>query len=155
MSSPGYYKQGKKLEEGATYNFKYIKLVTLSDDQEYMILEDQYNIRHTVPYNYYKNYGLTIDTVVECKVDKINCTGRVFLEPKHPVYREGEVYTFIMNKVNTENGTNKAAIIDCFNNIIDVNIDDKFLSGNIIEQVEARITKITRGQPELEIFNVY
>lgn len=152
MSSPGYYKQGKKLEEGATYIFKYIKLVTLSDDQEYMILEDQYNIRHTVPYNYYINYKLTIGTEVECKVDKINCTGRVFLEPKHPLYREGEVYNFTTNIVNIEN-TNRTAIVDCFNNIIDVNINDKLFPGKIFEQVEARIIKITRGIPELEILS--
>lgn len=148
MSSPGYYKQGKKLEEGSIYSFKYVKLVTLSDDNEYMILEDQFGIRHTIPYDYYKYYGLVIGSMIECKVDKINCTGRVFLEPEHPLYKVGEVHDFsIVDKSDGE----AISIIDCFNNIIKVTVDSERAMETKLDTVKAKIIKLTRGQPELEV----
>jgi hypothetical protein len=152
MSSSGYYKQGKKLEEGNNYSFKYVKLATLSDNNEYMILEDQFGIRHTIPYDYYRKYNMVLDSMIECKVEKINCTGRVFLEPKHPVYKEGEEFIFFMSSIVETNGGYTASLIDCFGNIIKADIKERGeINDHNNEKLKARIIKITRGLPEVEV----
>ncbi len=94
MTAPGWYNEGKKLTEGEVYAFSFEKLITLSDEEDYMVMEDPFGIRHMIMYKYYMHYGLKPGTTVHCMVDKINCTGRVFLEPEHPVYKKGTKFLF-------------------------------------------------------------
>lgn len=42
----------------------------------------------------YADYKLLPGKTVDCRVDKINCQGEVFLEPEHPLYSEGRSYRF-------------------------------------------------------------
>jgi len=44
--------------------------------------------------NFYQNYGIKPGNLLHCRIDKINCSGRVFLEPEHPFYQVGKQYVF-------------------------------------------------------------
>lgn len=90
MTAPAYFNNGKMLRTGVDYLFAFIRVVKLQDDQEYMVMEDPFGIRHMVPFACYRSYKLVPGSTVLCRVDKINCTGRVYLEPEHPVYKRGE-----------------------------------------------------------------
>ncbi|MFZ4706212.1 MAG: hypothetical protein ACOYMF_09435 [Bacteroidales bacterium] len=89
MTTPGYYNTGKRLEVGKHYLFQVISIVTLQDGQAYYILEDPFKIRHFLLCKNYKDYGVENGQSIACKVDKINCTGRVYLNPNHPHNSEG------------------------------------------------------------------
>ncbi|MCK9617902.1 MAG: hypothetical protein M0R21_08725 [Lentimicrobiaceae bacterium] len=69
--------------------------ILLADNSEYFVLEDPTDMRHLVPSCYYKKYDFTMGQTLRCRVDKINCTGKIFLEPQHPFYREGKIYYFL------------------------------------------------------------
>ncbi len=82
------------LTEGNRYDFRIIRSVILPDETRNWLLTHDGEDRYLLPQAYYQDYGIAEGMVIRCKVDKINCTGKIFLEPEHPVYKEGEVYTF-------------------------------------------------------------
>ncbi|HRZ41752.1 MAG TPA: hypothetical protein P5228_03510 [Bacteroidales bacterium] len=82
------------LEEKQTYRFRVIRKITLPDDSANWVLTCDGTDRYLLPEEYYTDYQIREGMELPCRVDKINCTGRIFLEPEHPWYREGERYLF-------------------------------------------------------------
>ncbi len=144
------YLKHKTLIEGHYYPFIYVKCVSLEDNNLYMILEDQYGIRHFVEHEHYKNFGITLNSEVNCLVAKINCTGRMYLEPEHPVYKIGEEYFFdIASSIKTEEGV-FFSVYDCFGNLISIRTEAPLLEISQ-HQIFARVDSIKNGLPELSI----
>ncbi len=113
-----------RLEEGQSYRFLPLKTIVLPDMHENLILSGPDRRKYLLPLSYYQGYGLADKNEIICKVDKINCTGRVFLEPEHPVYREGLSYTFLVEEKLHEYGEGGEKITvrvkDALANIINV-----------------------------------
>lgn len=122
------------LEEGKEYKFFVEKLLSLPDSN-YFILKDEWNRKYLLPQQYYLNYSILIGKEIICYVNKINCNGKIFLEPQHPIYKVGETDFFTLTKIEqrvkqktkepyyvilAENSkTNKAAVL----NFTKINID--------------------------------
>ena len=83
-----------KLKEGSSYDFKPVKTITLPGGETSLVLLGPDCNKYLLPLSYYRGYGLTDKSNIRCKVDKINCSGKVFLEPEHPYLREGESFPF-------------------------------------------------------------
>jgi hypothetical protein len=147
MSVSGYYNRDKLLKVGNTYAFRYIKSVVLEDDNRYMVLEDIYGMRHFLEHECFKSYNLVETSDIECRVEKINCTGRIYLEPVHPFYRLGSEYRFnVSSIIETEEGI-LLSVHDCFNNMLNIKITDQ---NNLVDKnIVARIESIKKGIPEL------
>lgn len=148
----GYYNQDNPFKEGTFHSFRYIKHVKLEDGQQYMILEDVNGFKYFVEYEPYKNYELKEASEIVCLIDKINCTGRIFLEPEHPVYKIGENYEFKVSSIIESEEGGLIIVHDCFNNPININnfnhlpqIGDERLT------ISARVEKIRKGIPELSL----
>jgi len=90
------YKYRKKLhlEQGQFYLFKLYKKVESSDGVSYYVLIDPFGNKHLAPAEHYLTYNLKIGSSYLCKIDKINCLGRIFIEPPHPFYKENKIYLF-------------------------------------------------------------
>lgn len=95
------YKEKRTLQIGTNYDFFVIKTIQLPDNELYHILSDPFGERHLLPAKYYIDYNLTVGEIISCHVDKVNCQGRIFIEPKHPQYRIGELYEFKLLKIET------------------------------------------------------
>jgi hypothetical protein len=155
MTTPGYYNSGKRLEEGKHYLFQVIGQVILQDEQSYFILEDPYKIRHLLPAWFYKNYGIEAGKSINCKVDKINCTGRVYLEPEHPYYVEGKFYSFpILHLTNHPHKVKISIIVtDIFENEISVAYPKDIVNGKIENReavnISCKVANIRKGKPIL------
>lgn len=152
MSKTGYYNQGRVLREGEYYDFKYVKDVTLEDQNPYMVLEDQHGYRYFVESKCYEQYKLTPSNLIKCYVDKINCTGRIFLEPEHPVYKRGEAYEFDVHSIiDTEEGT-IVSVSDCFGNLINlkacIELNEEELPPT---KITGLVDKVKKGIPEIVI----
>ncbi len=82
-------------EEGQVCEFTVNSRIQLPpDDENYFILISSYNTKHLLREKPYLDYGLCQGQKILCRIDKINCSGKIFLEPEHPVYKEGNVYEF-------------------------------------------------------------
>jgi hypothetical protein len=82
------------LREGQSYPFTCDGLVELADHMMYYLFLDLNGFKHLLPESQYRHYGFKKNQQVTCRVDKINCNGRVYIEPLHPLFREGELYDF-------------------------------------------------------------
>jgi len=98
-------KEGKiKLQEGMILDFLLKAVITLQDQKQYFILEDPDGMKHFLEEEPYQHYHLKTGSYIRCRVDKINCTGRVFLEPEHPYYKTGAIYHFRIQDHDMEKG---------------------------------------------------
>lgn len=94
MSAPEYIKNTQgKLEENKYYDFKILKTTTAPDDISYFIIEDPFGQKHMMEADCYELYDFKKGDVIQVRIDRINCKGQVFFEPKHPKYNEGEIYS--------------------------------------------------------------
>ncbi|HPE87359.1 MAG: hypothetical protein PHU97_00965 [Bacteroidales bacterium] len=83
-----------RLIQGKSYTFRVIKKITTDEGSACWILEDPFGYRQLLDASFYTQYPITPGNLLVCKVDKINCSGKIFLEPEHPLYKEGDVYDF-------------------------------------------------------------
>jgi hypothetical protein len=84
----------QRIREGKEYRFLVEKELTLPDSTKHFVLRGPDNNRYLVPLSRYADYGIASGSVVNCRVDRINCKGEVFLEPENPWYAEGGTYPF-------------------------------------------------------------
>lgn len=82
------------LTQGSYHTFHILKTMSLGDEENFYVMRDPLGYKVLMPAHFYTHYGFKTGQDVICRVDKINCNGRMFLEPRHPFYREGEVYDF-------------------------------------------------------------
>lgn len=83
-----------RLLQGEYYPFKIVKNLEIDETEQYFVLQDPLGYKILMPSNFYRHYNMQVGETIRCRVDKINCNGRMFLEPAHPIYQEGEVYEF-------------------------------------------------------------
>ncbi len=83
-----------RLTEGQVFPFRLRKIISLDPGDEWFVMQDPHGYHILVPSQHYRKYGLKPGQQVNCRVDKINCNGRMFLEPLHPYYTEGRNYLF-------------------------------------------------------------
>jgi hypothetical protein len=140
-----------KLTEGKEYKFLVEKELTLPDNSHHFVLKGPDSNKYLVPSSRYSHYGILPDMVIKCRIDRINCKGEVFLEPKNPWYSEGKSYYFIFDGI--EERTDKAGISQKV-----IVVTDK--SGNKISvpnnnssefpakgtKIKLRVERITKGK---------
>ncbi len=83
-----------RLVEGRVYPFHVLKTVSLGPTDDWYVLKDPQGYKILLSKSLYAHYGIAPGMDISCRVDKINCNGKIFLEPEHPIYKEKEVYTF-------------------------------------------------------------
>lgn len=91
------------LHEGEYLSFKVIRIISINDESFYVV-ESPYKTRHMLDAEKYKNYNLFPDSNITCRVDKINCSGKIFLEPLNPYYKEYQEYDFVITSINVVYG---------------------------------------------------
>ncbi|MBW6492464.1 MAG: hypothetical protein K0B15_14870 [Lentimicrobium sp.] len=95
-----------RFSEGSVVEFTVLKKVELSENEAYYVLLDPKGYKILLPAEAYSHYGFKQATRIKCRVDKVNCSGQVFIEPLHPYYEEGKIYMFEIkgHKAITEEG---------------------------------------------------
>jgi hypothetical protein len=141
-----------KLKEGETYKFKIRGKKKFPDGEYCYIMQDPFGYQHYLPATYYEKYNIDSLEYLECKVDKINCSGKIFLEPPHPDYVVGESYDFECIDIKKEDdgmgGSMYIAIVkDCLGKESDLRISAAFAA---IHQppfsIHCRVERIKKGK---------
>lgn len=152
MQYPGYNSGNIILIEGNWYPFRITNLLQLQDDSWYYVMMDVNGLKHFMPAGYYKHYGLKIGAEINCKIDRINCTGRIFIEPQHPFYQEGENYLFEVQKLIVLASETIMTVKEKCGNFIEVGISDSCKNEIInAKNVNCRVKSITKGNLNLEL----
>lgn len=139
-----------KLIEGEIHHFKVLKKTTVPDEGVFFLLRHSAGRRILIPEKYYVNYNILPGSTIKCRIDKVSCTGKIFLEPKHPVYQEGETYMFdILDyepAINNENSWN-IRVSDVFSNVIKAHC--RCVNPILKERIELVVNRIRKGIPEV------
>ncbi len=140
-----------KIEEGVIYPFKIVGVTVLPDETECYVLSDPNNVRHLIEKSPYEKYQFSLNQLVQCRIDKINCTGKIFIEPIHPVYKPGNKYSFPLIRfedISIQKGViqKMAVFSDIFQNEIFIpseELSERFVPGN---SYELNVVKIKKGR---------
>jgi len=153
MQYPGYNTGKVILSEGNLFPFRILNLIQLQDNAWYYVLQDINGLKHFMPAKYYNNYGFKIGNEILCKIDKVNCTGRIFLEPENPYYKEGEIYYFEVLSYSEKENEKRMFVREKSGNSIEVLIyDNKFIDLIDGNKVRCLVKSIQKGEPELDIY---
>jgi len=91
------------LKEGQRLSFVITNKVTLpGTDEVNLILLGPDHKKYLLAEQYYGPYNLSVGQTINCSVDKINCSGKIFLEPDHPYYKVGERYNFRVLRITSQ-----------------------------------------------------
>jgi hypothetical protein len=152
MQYPGYNSGKVILSEGEWFPFIIHNLVKLQDEEWYYVLKDINGLKHFMSANYYEHYGFKPGDEILCKIDRINCTGRIYLEPKHPFYTEGEIYDFEVLNVSDLNNEIMLKVKGFSKNIVEVPVFNmKNVEIKERKMVKCIVKTIKKGTPILEI----
>ena len=144
------------LEEGRNYNFKVLKSISLYNDENYFVLEAPSKNKYLLNSSLYKYYNILKNTTIKCKVDKINCNGRIFLEPEHPYLKEGNKYVFKVDTIEELLGKDKEQVLIVIDNkgITHTAILNRHLKlKEIPKHINAKINRISKARLYLEVAN--
>lgn len=138
-----------KLNEGEIHDFQVIKLVNIPDEGDFFMLRHHSGRRLLLPCNTYKNYDIKLSENIKCRIDKVSCTGKVYLEPEHPFYKESQEYEFEISKIEyREDGPSALYVTDCFGNLIKVLVSKEF-QVHIGKKVNLKVERLKKGVPLL------
>jgi hypothetical protein len=139
-----------KLEEGTTYRFSILRIIEMPPDgEEYYVLESEFKTKYILLKKFYKHYNLSIGKTILCKVDKVNCNGKIFLEPEHPGCKPGEIHDFINSgyqEIKNSFGESEILLVlrDPWNQVSHMNILNKndLITKNYLK---CKIERIKKG----------
>lgn len=143
MSEPAKY-----LKEGLTYPFLVIKDSVLPDGMEVWILQDISGQKILLEKKNYRQYPIHAGETISCRVDRINCSGKIYLEPPHPAYVDEKVYEFdIVKRVENKGRGIVAVVKDIFGNELNVVISTTTAGKIINNKVELKVKLLKKGIP--------
>lgn len=125
------------------------KQIQLPDEKEYYLVEDENKNRFMIPVmaewqQIFQQYDNFI-----CRVDKINCSGKIYLEPMHPHYQIGQSYPFLYTKLDAvTSNLGEARFVLHFTDEFKNNIEILSLSKpnfEINSEINALVTQIKKG----------
>lgn len=90
----------EKFTEGEWHYFRVQKILEIPGEEFYYLLKSSKGNRVLMPLKYYKHYGIEPGNEIKCRIDKINCSAKIFLEPEHPYLTNGNRYDFIISGKN-------------------------------------------------------
>ncbi len=138
-----------KFEEKIWYSFSISGIVEIPDKGEHFILLHDSGRKMLLRTDYYVKYNFILGQIIECCVDKVNCTGQVFLEPKHPLYNDGEVHRFEIVKTFTEEDSPfNVTVIDLYGNTIDVWVSNLEIV-KVKQAIPLKVNQVRKGIPIL------
>ncbi len=138
----------KYLKEGMTYPFVVIRESVLPDGTNVWLLQDIEDQKILLEKMNYTNYSFTPGSYIYCRVDKINCSGKIFLEPPHPVYKDNQLYDFDILKMNSSGSRGAIAVVkDMFGNEINVDLSEKTAGGTVGNKLHLKVKLVKKGVP--------
>jgi len=145
-------KKSRKIQEGKQYTFEVTGITDSPDRGSCWVLKDPFGYKHLITKAVYEDYRIVPGTSIQCSVDKINCDGKVFIEPEHFYYKPGDIYSFdflhFVNQVNEYGDKDLLALVnDQFGNKTHVLLKLGSISVlNPPSKIECRLERIKKGR---------
>jgi hypothetical protein len=140
-----------RFQEGFWYFFTIENISNILEKGNHYVLKHESGRKMLLNAQHYVKYRFKVGQTIECRVDKVNCMGQIFLEPRHPFYNDGSFYSFkYLGIKNNEDRTMSLLVKDSFDNEIQVFINTH-VELKAKKQVLLKIERIKKGIPILSI----
>lgn len=137
------------LKTGDILQITFRKKIDISDTEEYWIGENAAGERFLIDAIAYQHYHFAVNKQATAVVDHINCSGKIFLEPEHPVYKSGKKYLFPVQTIIRQNAeTTEIVVEDIFKNAIQVEVNSKNINTGFSE-IELTVARVRKAIPVL------
>lgn len=123
------------------------KLIETGDQKHYVLEQVDDKQIYLLPFEPYHKYHFQIGQTIIATIDKINCSGEIFLEPEHPYYQKGKCYWFDLIDLKENSQSIEITVKDVMENLITLSIDEKPNIEN--NRVYLCIKTIRKGLPVL------
>ncbi|HAF28912.1 MAG TPA: hypothetical protein DCG75_07675 [Bacteroidales bacterium] len=139
-----------KFTEGEIHQFNITGFTEIPGTNEsFYILENPFGGKHLLKAIHYKHYNLGVNQIINCTIDKINCSGKIYLEPENPIYKVGEIYSFdfikIVDQINSVGEKEKAVLVkDQFGMEISCSLPAGFILKES-KQLKCKVLRIKKG----------
>lgn len=125
-------------------------------DESFFILINPFGGKHLLKSIHYKHYNIQVNQTINCKIDKINCSGKIYLEPENPIYKEGNIYEFefvkTTNQTNSVGEEEKVAIVqDQFGIEQKCSLTEDYNLENLTKTIQCKVLRIKKGELFLAI----
>lgn len=146
-----------KFTEGEIHTFKITGYTEIpGTDESFFILENQFGGKHLLKSHHYEQYNLTVGEGVVCKIDKINCSGKIYLEPENPFYKPGNTYEFDVEATKEQINSvgekeNVVVVKDRFGNDTTCSLPPDFDTTQLSNKIKCKVLRIKKGQLFLSI----
>lgn len=139
------------MKEGEWHEFTVGNTLEIPGSEPQLVLIAANGVRYLIPARPYANYAFEPGASIRCKIDKINCSGRIFLEPEHPYYKENSTYNFRFLKKETRRNLLDEKeygwlLLDIYNSEVFLKIQPEYFSDNPDDKVECRVVRIKKGK---------
>jgi hypothetical protein len=134
-----------KLKSVQTY--KICGQKTLPQLGKSFILKDNRGNLHPLPIEPFRGYKIRTGATINAQIRHISSKGFLYLEPMHPIYKPGEIYTFKVLDMIIEGHQVNVFLEDIIGNIVRIVTPQIFKK----ELVDCRIISIEKGLPILEL----
>ncbi|MHC1704606.1 MAG: hypothetical protein AB9846_11915 [Tenuifilaceae bacterium] len=140
-----------KFEEGAWYYFAIDSIIKIPEKGDHFIIRHDHGRKMLLNCKYYVKYNFQLGQIIHCRVDKVNCTGQVYLEPKHPYYIENNLYNFKIESIKkNEDNSNTITLKDIFENDLQI-ILNEFNEDILEKSINLKVLRIKKGKPILSL----
>lgn len=137
-----------KFQVGSWYFFTIENIIDIPEKGYHFILRHDSGRKMLLNTLYYVKYNFKIGQTIECRVDKVNCTGQVFLEPRHPHYQEGSLYQFnFLSLLKSDDNSLSMRVKDLFDNEIQVLLGND--EPNLKDEMLLKVERVKKGLPIL------
>lgn len=136
--------------EGEWHNFTVTKVIDVPGSGKQFVLTHESGKKLLLPVEFYVKYNIAVNSTIQCRIDKINCTGQIFIEPRHPFYKTGGAYSFRVKYITDSvlDEIQNLTVCDIFGNKIEVFVPKGTINTGQAE-VKLKVIGIKKGIPIL------
>ena len=150
--------KSNKNKVGDHINFTIKKIIDIPDSGTHYVLQGENSQKYLFKESQYINYNFEVGSKITCYVAKINCSGKVFLEPLHPYFKIGNKYPFKFIKIDfisniLQQNIVTSIIVDNYGNYHKLIHCDLSKNYKINDIMDFEIDKIREGQVFFKIPN--
>lgn len=110
-------------QEGQNIEISLLREISLNDVDRFYLFQHESGDKFMLDKSMYPEYNFELGKKINARIDRINCSGKIFIEPEHPVYKEMKSYEFPVQNIVSSTQTETDIIVkDCFSNIIPVKV---------------------------------
>jgi len=109
--------------EGDIIQITLLKETGLNEAEKFYLFRSNQGDKFLLDKSQYSNYTFELGKTITARIDRINCSGRIFIEPEHPVYKDLQAYDFeILKRVSVSEKEADIIVKDCFGNDVPVKV---------------------------------